>query len=312
MGEYVGMKHHDLVGKLLILLFIRLTYAWEGPCWVDISRSGRVLDATTQEPGVTFPYIFRMCRNGTLTRSCPLRSSRWPSYAWFSNKTLLQSTEQPTRALSQLCPPQSTPTTTHKVPEVLAAAESGSSSPEQWKNKLLKGLFPCSEYFYKANPQGLSPHTQLFLSFLTRSPRWALGDGKWRQGGGSCSWLGVRQVFRESRDVVWPQNISGGGCGGEVEAISPLSGGEGAYSSSVTNRSPNPLPSQSTGAAKGNEAGSSPPSKPLCHGFRPQTRGPSLVLHHMLGLGHDSAKQTPVSSPTLTRAWARWGWWAGG
>lgn len=121
----------------------------------------------------------------------PLRSSHRPSYTWFSNKTLLLSTEEPTQALSQLCPPQSMPTTTHKVHEVLAAAESGSSSPEQWKNKLLKGLFPCSEYFYKANPQGLSPHTQLFLSFLTRSPRWALGDGKWRQGGGSCSWLWV-------------------------------------------------------------------------------------------------------------------------
>lgn len=91
-----------------------------------------------------------------------------------------------------------------------------------------------------------------------------------------------------------------------MEAISPLIWGRGAYSSSVTNRSPNPLPSQSTGAAKGNEAGISPPFKPLCHGFRPQTKGPSLVLHHMLGLGHDSAKQTPVSSPTLTRASARW------
>lgn len=28
------MKHHDVVGTLLILLFIRLPYAWEGPCWV--------------------------------------------------------------------------------------------------------------------------------------------------------------------------------------------------------------------------------------------------------------------------------------
>jgi hypothetical protein len=63
-------------------------------------------------------------------------------------------------------------------------AESGSCSPEQWKNKLLKGLFPCSGYFYKGNPQVLSPHTQLFLSFLTRSSRQAFGDYKWRQGVG--------------------------------------------------------------------------------------------------------------------------------
>lgn len=72
--------------------------------------------------------------------------------------------------------PSSSPTTTRKAPEVLTAAERGGSSPEQWKNKLLKGLFPCSEYFYKANPQGLSPHTQLFLRFLTSSPVWAFGD----------------------------------------------------------------------------------------------------------------------------------------
>lgn len=74
----------------------------------------------------------------------------------------------PTQALSQFCPsPPATPTL--KVLKVLTAAEGGSCSPEQWKNKLLKGLFPRSEYFYKANAQDLSPHTQLFLTFLTRS-----------------------------------------------------------------------------------------------------------------------------------------------
>lgn len=65
------MKHHDVVWKLLIPLFVKFPYAWQGPCWVDEPRSGRALDATTQEPGVTFPSIFRMCRNGTLSRAWP-------------------------------------------------------------------------------------------------------------------------------------------------------------------------------------------------------------------------------------------------
>lgn len=29
-GRDVGMKHHDVMGKLLILLFVILNYAWEG------------------------------------------------------------------------------------------------------------------------------------------------------------------------------------------------------------------------------------------------------------------------------------------
>ena len=116
--------------------------------------------------------------------------------ASFSDKALLPFTESsPSRPwVSSL--PWSIPPPTFKVPEVLTAAESG-CSPEQWKNKLLKALFPCSEYFYKANPQRLSPHTQLFFSFLTRSSGQACGDSKWQQEGGSYSWLWVGWIFWE-------------------------------------------------------------------------------------------------------------------
>lgn len=72
--------------------------------------------------------------------------------------------------------------------------------------------------------------------------------------------------------MVWPENISGGGSGGEVEAINPLVCLP--YSSSMTRRSSHPLPSEGTGAARRKEAGVSPPSMPLCHGFRAKTRRP--------------------------------------
>lgn len=49
-------------------------------------------------------------------------------------------------------------------------------------------------------------------------------------------------------DLVWPENISAGGSGGEVEAITPLACAP--YSSFMNNKDPNPLPSKGKGAAR--------------------------------------------------------------
>lgn len=95
-------------------------------------------------------------------------------------------------------------------PRVLMAAESRSCALGQRKNKPLEVLFLCSGYFYKWNPHSLSPHTQLFLSFLTRFTRKTFGDCKWRQEGGTFSWLCVGWIFWECWHLVWPENTSGG------------------------------------------------------------------------------------------------------
>lgn len=178
--------------------------------------------------------------------------------------------------------------TTGKVPGVLGATECGGCSLERWKNKLLKGLFPCSEYFYKAYTQGLSPHTQIFLSFLTRSSGEAFGDSKWRQGGGSSFWLWGDWLFWEPWVWFGQRTFLGEEAGVRWKQLAPLSM---YFIQLLWPAEPQPFASQATGAAKRNEAGIAPPSMPVCHGRRPQARGFNWFLCHVPGRGHDSAQQ---------------------
>lgn len=143
--------------------------------------------------------------------------------ASFFDKTLLHFTKSfPSKTWVGSPLPSSTQPPTFKVPEVLMAAESG-CSPERWKNKLLKALFPCSEYFYKVNLQRLSPHTQLFFSFLTRSSGQAHGDSTWRQEGGSYSWLWVGWIFWELWIWFGQKTLLGEGAEVKWKQLPPLS-----------------------------------------------------------------------------------------
>lgn len=215
MGGHVGTKHCDGMGQLLTLLCIPWTQALKGQCgWTELDLEG--LGAKTRELGVTSPSAFRMSRNVvTWPWSRPSGSEQPRALLHLVlYPDTLPCTRCPARAPWALPFPFGTPTTTHKAPEVLTAAERGDSSPEQWKSKLLKGLFPCSEYFYKANPQGLSPHTQLFLRFLTSSPGWACGDisggravgaapgvGEAGSAGSPEIWFGQRTFLGEGTGV---------------------------------------------------------------------------------------------------------------
>lgn len=132
-----------------------------------------------------FPFfISSMCgRNVTLPGLCPLNPKkpgymRGPASLEQHSSSTSSSHSHPRLEwvlLSAPCPG------TFKVPEVLAA-ESG-CSPERWKISCVKALFPCSEYFYKANPTPtVSPHQrcqlpdQIFLTGLGQhhAGRWEL------------------------------------------------------------------------------------------------------------------------------------------
>lgn len=70
MGRYEDMKCHDEMGQLLTLRFDGPNYAWEG----GQGQIRRAMHARTWELGITFPPIFRMCRNVTLPGPCPCGS----------------------------------------------------------------------------------------------------------------------------------------------------------------------------------------------------------------------------------------------
>ena len=82
-------------------------------------------------------------------------------------------------------------------------------------------------------------------STIFQLPDQIFWTGPWGQQVAAGRWelllaLGRLDLLR-ALDLVWPENTSGGGSGGEVEAITPLVCVP--YSSFMTHRDPNPLPS---------------------------------------------------------------------
>ncbi len=73
MGRYVGMKHRDVIGQLLILPFVGSHFVpGRGDAvWTELDPEEPCMPRATQEFGITFPPVFRMCRNVTWPEPCP-------------------------------------------------------------------------------------------------------------------------------------------------------------------------------------------------------------------------------------------------